>query len=187
MSLIGERIPTDEHYPTSVLFGIETAYDGLFGKEDASIGSLGYIFRTMEEIKSKTEFLYDRKSAFRSHDGLAYRRGAWGVIDEVLSAELGTAYCETREQRAEWFQGILKLTTKYMELRELIADFKTGLAKLSLKLSIGDASEAVSLILDPELTGKEAYKTALTVVARLKEKAGDFIALSQQKQILEGA
>ncbi len=189
MSIIGEHIPTDNQYPASVLWGIEAAYDELFSEEEnpSSFEALGYLCTTMEEIKYRTAFYSLFRKGFQREDGLFYRTGVWKVIDDVLISLPGTGHCKNAEERAVWFQEIIHLTKKQIEVRELIAKFKAGLHGLQLELSIGDPSEAVNLILNQELTGQAAYRTAQTVVARLREAVKEYIELGQSEQkVLEG-
>lgn len=168
--------PTDAHYALGVLRDVRTASLFLSGTdvEYSSVGALGFLFQTLEEMKTRKPF--SASPGFLSaSNGLANRDGVWDRIDEVLVRHQGSAVCETKEQRAEWFQDVLKLVRKHFEVKELIDVFRQNLARIDLGLSVGDASEAVSLILDPELTGRDAYALAQDVVAELEVAMTEYV------------
>lgn len=163
MTIHTQRPPTSGQYVLEVARGIRIANMFLSGTdvEFASVGAIGYLFDTLEKMKYG--------------DPLKSYGGVWKKIDEVLLKYQGIVPSDTKEQRAEWFQGVLKRMNRYIELKELIDKLECGLRGIDLRLSVGDASEAVSLILDPEITGGNAYKLAQQVVAELDDVVTKYV------------
>ncbi len=179
MTILGKRPQTDADYPLNALRGIQTAELFLSGNdvEFSLIGAVGFLFQTLEEMKCKTSFLPDPHADF-GDDSTDYRQGVWESIDKVLIKHLRfqeMVLADTSEQRAEWFQGVLRLVEKHFELKDLIDGFRQNLERINLGLSVGDASEAVSLILHPELTGKIAYGLAQDVIADLEVEMTEYV------------
>lgn len=176
---------TDSDYPMRALSALHMAHADLFGKfspwKDSPIISCNLLFILMENIKLGTS-LPPSQATFglvRDHSTYHYRRPIWEAVDGVIKNHSKAVKMQTLQERAAWFQNILRLCVVYDEVQLLMKNLIAGAKALGLGVDIGGCAQPISIILNSEKTGKDARMIARELVPQMLEAVDALVSKSK--------
>lgn len=174
MSIMGPIPQSDSLYPVNTLWSLEGTKEWLESQRGEYEGKAHGFFRTLENMKSRTEFqpsYWSNEPKPMIFEGpLHYREPVWKIIHEV-AAKHSPKPDFTAEECAEWLQGLLVHAVKHKTIRAEVERFKASLLSRNVPVAVDSAEEAaVQVRIDPALSGSKATESLLLVVGELLPK-----------------
>lgn len=168
MNKHGSREHMDEEYAFKVYIALQDFI--VYFSDGASDSSrLAAIIKVFEEWKKTEAPLAKDMSVTELGEAMKKRVKVWSALDVVL-IEHGPFMGATQAERISSFLKIIELCNKYKNLNLLIEEFKSKVKKLELDVDVGGVSAPISVILNPEVTGLEAYKDMKKLAEKMQIK-----------------
>ena len=170
-------VKTEEDYAGCVLVSLEEAHAFFLGNKskyftESYPASLHRVFRIFQQMYYIDPPLYSEDYVVPS-DPLLYRKPIWKLLEDVLLQEVSFTLLRDQKERAQKFMEVISLAAKYTELKKLIANFSVEAKKVGF--DVEGVNAPVSIILDSELTGKNAYNLAIILVPKMLQDVEGFL------------
>lgn len=176
---------TDSDYPMRARSALHMAHASLFGKyspwKDSPIISYNSLFILMENMKLGAS-LPPSQATFglvRDYGVYHYRRPIWEAVDGVIKKHSKAVKMQTLQERAAWFQDILRLCVVYDEVQLLMKNLTAGAKALGLGVDIGGFTQPIAVTLNAEETGKDARMIARELVPQMLEAVDALVSKSK--------